>query len=57
MRIVNGPVRVNVTATDYVLIRRYRVENGARVYTSVLKIDADGNLKTIGEVQSNQSYL
>lgn len=57
MRIVNGPVRVNVTATDCVLIRRYRVENGARVYTSVLKIDADGNLKTIGEVQSNQSYL
>ena len=48
---INGPLTINCAASDpFIRIRRYRVENGARVYTTETKIYFNGDFKTIGEL-------
>lgn len=51
---INLPVQVNGTTGDAVIIRRYTVESGVRVYTTIAKILFDGSVMTLGELKEQQ---
>jgi len=55
---VDGTLVVQGDDDCYVLIRRYIVVNGARQYTSQIKIFFNtGDIKTTGEIKSLQGYV
>ena len=57
MRII-GPLTINCAASDpFIRIRRYRVENGARVYTTETKFYFNGDVKTIGEFKEQLRFV